>query len=87
MESKNKSGKSLAVKPGWKVIHVYFIHSRKNFYFGSVKAIFQNFTEKELGVTYQTLSHRLVSDGSHHISQEALFIRSHLIRSSVSKEK
>ena len=64
-----------------KVIHVHFLHGRKNFYFGSISAIFKKFTEKELGCTESYLLHVLTDDGSSHITSEACFIRSHLIKS------
>ena len=62
-----------------KVIHVHLIHSRKNYYFGSVNAIFKKLSEKELGCTENTLSHVLTEDGMHHITSKALIIRSRLM--------
>lgn len=64
-----------------KVILVHFIHGRKNYFFGSVAAIFKKFGEKQLGCTKQTLNHILTHDGSSHITPEAYFYRSHLIQS------
>ena len=40
---------------GRKVIHVYFISSHTNYYFGSIAALFKNFTAAELGCTRETL--------------------------------
>ena len=68
-----------------KVIHVHFIHSRKNFYFGSVSAIFEKFSEREVGCTLEYLRHVLVADGSKHISDRCFFQRSHLIQLKRSK--
>ena len=32
-----------------KIIHVHFLTTHKNFYFGSVAAIFKKFSEEEIG--------------------------------------
>ena len=48
---------------GRKVIHVYFISSHTNYYFGSIAALFKNFTAAELGCTRETLAHILTYDG------------------------
>ena len=63
-----------------KVIHVHFLNGRKNYYFGSVRAIYQKFTVKELGCSEDYLRHVLKEDGNIHLSSKACFIRSHLIR-------
>lgn len=63
-----------------KVIHVHFLTSHKNSYFGSVKAIFRHFSEADIGCTEKYLSHILKGDGSHHLTSRALILRSHLIR-------
>ena len=34
-----------------KIIHVHFFSGHKNYYFGSVTAIFKMFTSKEIGCT------------------------------------
>jgi len=62
-----------------KIIHVHFIHGHKNYYFGSVSAVFRKFSEKDLGCTEKYLGHILTEDGMHHITQKALIIRSRLI--------
>lgn len=64
---------------GRKVIHVYFISSKTNYYFGSIAALFKNFTAAELGCTRETLAHILTYDGCHHITRKARFIRKRLI--------
>ena len=63
-----------------KVIHVHFIHSKKNYYFGSVSAIFDKFSESELGCSLEYLRHVLVADGSKHLNSSCYFQRSHLIQ-------
>ena len=62
-----------------KVIHVHFIHGHKNYYLGSVSALFRKFSEKELGCTEASLRHILSQDGNHHITRQAIFIRSRLL--------
>ena len=63
-----------------KVIHIHFLTSHKNYYFGSVRGIFKKFSEAEIGCTENYLSHRLNADGKTHITAHVLAIRSHLIR-------
>lgn len=62
-----------------KVIHVHFIHGHKNYYFGSVSALFRKFSEKELGCTEASLRHILSGDGNAHITHQAVFFRSRLL--------
>lgn len=68
------------MKQGIKVIHVHFLTSHKNSYFGSVSAIFRHFSESDIGCSEKYLSHVLKDDGSHHITSRALIVRSRLIR-------
>ena len=58
-----------------KIIHVHFLTTHKNFYFGSVAAIFKKFSEEEIGYSKEYISHALVED-----SKKVLIIRSRLIR-------
>lgn len=63
-----------------KVIHVHFLNGRRNYYFGSVSAVFQKFSESDLGCTEAYLQHVLTADGSSHLSSTAFIVRSHLIQ-------
>ena len=63
-----------------KVIHVHFLHGHKNYYFGSVAAIFKKFSEKEIGVSQEYLRHQLLQDGNHYINDSVIIIRSRLLR-------
>ena len=46
-----------------KVIHVHLIFEKKNIYFGSISAIFETLTEKQVGITKNSLLHAgLVDD-------------------------
>lgn len=64
-----------------KVIHVHLLFSKKNYYFGSIAAIFDTLTEEEVGITKSRLQHSGLSYGSSKITKRALIIQSHLIRS------
>ena len=47
-----------------KVIHVHLIFEKKNYYFGSISAIFNTLTEEEIGITKSSLLHAGMTDGS-----------------------
>ncbi len=72
--------KDRIIKHNIKVVHVHFLHGHKNFYFGSVAAIFKKFSEKEIGVSYEYLRHQLKDDGNHFLNDEVVIIRSRLLR-------
>ena len=40
-----------------KVIHVHLIFEKKNYYFGSISAIFDVLSEEEIGITKSSLLH------------------------------
>lgn len=63
-----------------KVVHVHFIHGHKNYYFGSVHAIFKKYTSEEIGCTEGHLRSCLTCDGNKFINEKVLIIRSHLLR-------
>ena len=63
-----------------KVIHVHLIYEKKNYYFGSISAIFDVLTEKEICITKNSLLHAGMTDGSCKITKRAMIIQSHLIR-------
>ena len=64
-----------------KVIHVHLLYEKKNYYFGPISAIFDVLTEKEVGITKNSLLHAGMTDGSCKITKRAMIIQSHLIRS------
>ena len=63
-----------------KVIHVHLLYEKKNYYFGSISAIFDVLSEEEVGITKNSLLHDGMSDGSCKITKRAMIIQSHLIR-------
>ena len=64
-----------------KVIHVHLLYEKKNYYFGSISAIFDVLMEKEVGITKNSLLHAGMTDVSCKITKRAMIIQSHLIRS------
>ena len=67
-------------RKGIKVIHVHFIHGRKNYYFGSVRAVFKRFSPEEVGCTEDHLRRMLSHDGDKYFDDNVLVVRSRLIR-------
>ena len=65
-----------------KVIHVHLLYEKKNYYFGSISAIYDVLTEEQVGITKNSLLHAGMTDGSCKITRHAMIIQSHLIRSS-----
>lgn len=65
-----------------KVIHVHLLYEKKNYYFGSISAIYDVLTEEQVGITKNSLLHAGMSDGSCKITRRAMIIQSYLIRSS-----
>lgn len=63
-----------------KVVHVHFIHGHKNYYFGSVHAVFKKFSSEEIGCSEGHLRACLSSDGNKYLSDKVMIIRSHLQR-------
>lgn len=63
-----------------KVIHVHLIYEKKNYYFGSISAIFDVLNEAEVGISKSSLQHAGLTDGSCKITKRAMIIQSHLIR-------
>lgn len=63
-----------------KVIHVHLLYEKKNFYFGSLSAIFTTLTEGQVGITKNSLLHAGMTDGSVKITRRAMITQSHLIR-------
>lgn len=69
-----------------KIIHVYLIFERKNYYFGSITAIFDNpeegLTEARIGIKKSTLLHAGLKEGCPIPTERAIITESHLIRGS-----
>ena len=67
---------------GMKVVHVHFIHGRKNYYFGSISAIFSKFSENQIGVSEDYLRHYLFRDNMTYLNNKVMIVRSRIIRKS-----
>lgn len=63
-----------------KVIHVHLFNGRKNYYFGSISAIYSKLTAEQVGMTKNTLLHAGLTDGGCVMTKRAMIIQSHLIR-------
>lgn len=66
-----------------KIIHVYLIFERKNYYFGSITAIFdseEGLTEERIGIKKSTLLHAGLKEGFPIPTSKAIITLSHLIR-------
>ena len=63
-----------------KVIHVHLIFEKKDFYFGSISAIFKTLDEERVGIKKSTLLHASLSDGASLPTRKAIIKQSHLIR-------
>ncbi|WP_291584873.1 hypothetical protein [Bacteroides sp.] len=61
-----------------KVIHVYLIFKKKNYYFGSLSAIYDYLNEDEVGIKKSTLLHR--SNETTILTPKAIIIKSTLLR-------
>ncbi|MFS2676438.1 hypothetical protein [Bacteroides ilei] len=65
-----------------KIVHVHLIFERKDFYFGSLSAVFDTLEEDRVGIKKSTLLHAGLTDGSIKITKRARIVVSHLIRGS-----
>lgn len=65
-----------------KVIHVHLLHGRKNYYFGSISAIYSVLTEEEVGIKKSSLLHAGLADGGVILNKKALIQQGELIRGS-----
>lgn len=63
-----------------KVVHVHLIFEKKDYYFGSVSAIFSTIDEATLGITKGYLQHAGLAEGSPVATKRAIIKQSHLIR-------
>lgn len=63
-----------------KVIHVHLIFEKKDFYFGSITAVYDHLSEERIGTTKNTLSHAGLTDGGVTLTKRAIIKQSHLLR-------
>lgn len=63
-----------------KVIHVHLIFEKRDYYFGSISAIYDMLDENIIGIKESTLLHSQLSEGSCIPTRRAIIRQSHLIR-------
>ena len=63
-----------------KVIHVHLIFEKKDYYFGSISAIYTLLSAEQIGMKQSTLLHAGLTDGSSVVTRRAIIRQSHLIR-------
>ena len=64
-----------------KVIHVHLSFKKTSRFFGSISAIYSEFTAEEIGITEETLRHKGLSDGVSFATKKAIIQQGVLIRS------
>lgn len=64
-----------------KVIHVHLIGKRRDYYFGSISAVFDVLTPEEVGVSKSYLLHAGLSGGGAIVTRRAIIKQGELIRS------
>lgn len=64
-----------------KVIHVHLIFEKKDYYFGSISAIYTVLNDAQIGIKKNSLLHAGLVDGGVKITRRAIIKQSHLIRS------
>lgn len=63
-----------------KVIHVHLLNGRKNYYFGSISAIYSVLTEDQVGIKKSSLLHAGLADGGCILNKKAMIRQGELIR-------
>lgn len=70
-----------------KVIHVHLIQGRKNYYFGSIPAIYSVLTAEEIGIKQCSLERAGLSKGGVVLNKKACIMAGELIRSKATKKR
>lgn len=63
-----------------KIIHVHLIFEKRDYYFGSISAIYDTLDENIVGIKESTLLHAGLGEGSCIPTRRAIIRQSHLIR-------
>lgn len=63
-----------------KIIHVHLVFEKKDYYFGSISAIYTVLNEQQIGIKQSTLLHAGLADGDVKTTRRAIIRRSYLIR-------
>ena len=70
-----------------KVIWVHLFEGRKNYFFGSITAIYEELTEEQIGVAGSYLRHVGLKEGAKHLTSRAMIMQSHLRRTKKGRKK
>lgn len=65
-----------------KIIHVHLVGKRKDFYFGSISAVYEKFNSADIGVSMAYLQHAGLSQGTAIVNDKAIIKQGTLIRGS-----
>lgn len=68
-----------------KIIHVHLKGKRKDYYFGSISAVFETLSAETVGVTKSYLQHAGLSGGGTVVTRTAIIKQAALIRGSRDK--
>lgn len=63
-----------------KVIHVHLLQGRKNYYLGSISAVYSVLTEEQVGIKKSSLLHAELVDGGVVMNKKAMIRQGELIR-------
>ena len=70
-----------------KVVHVHLTRKRKDYYFGSISAVFSVLSAEEVGVTKSYLLHAGLSGGGTVVTKKAIIKQGQLITGSSKQVK
>ena len=70
-----------------KVIHVHLVQGRRNYYFGSIPAIYSVLTAEDIGIRQRSLERVGLSKGGVVLNKKAIIRAGELIRSKTSKRQ
>lgn len=70
-----------------KVIHVHLVQGRRNYYFGSIPAIYSVLTAEDIGIRQSSLERVGLSKGGVVLNKKAVIRAGELIRSKTSKRR
>lgn len=68
-----------------KVIHVHLVNGRKDFYFGSIPAIYDTLSADDIGIRQSSLERVGLSKGGVVLNKKACIRAGELIRSKIEK--
>ena len=68
-----------------KVIHVHLLQGRRNYYFGSIPAIYSVLTAEEIGIKQSSLERAGLSKGGVILNKKAHIMAGELIRAKTKK--